>query len=420
MLVASLQDFEYLILAVLLGTIFGLENEYRMQHGAKIFVGLRTSIFIALLGYIFADLYNIFANVGIIIAGIATMLTIASSTYITKSIVHRSLGATTYVSSIILFTAGMLAGLGYYEYAVVITILITAISFYKREFLNFIHSIKRTELIAAINLMIIALVILPFLPDQDMGPYGFFNPFQFWLIVTLIGIVFFVQYLVLRIRKDSMLLSSIVGSLISGTTITFGLLSLGNKVKKIAKQVVYNSVFSANVMMILVQVLLVIYIATQSAVVVFDIIPVLFVSLSSMFVVYMIGRKNFNTAAGRPKTPFPLVKTLQFAVLFFVIISVGKIIAIVAPGLLTADVVVSALANMIGTMFTVGSLIAHGNISASYSAFLIGVSISAGIMEKGFLGLLSKDRYTRTRIFSYSIVIGVLVLMTAYIQFYGI
>ena len=46
--------FEYIVLSIALGAVFGLENEYRMQKGVKIFMGFRTSIFIALLGDIFA------------------------------------------------------------------------------------------------------------------------------------------------------------------------------------------------------------------------------------------------------------------------------------------------------------------------------------------------------------------------------
>ncbi len=420
MLITGLQNYEYLLISILLGAIFGLENEYRMQHGAKIYFGLRTSIFVAMLGYIFADLYYLFSSVSIIITGFAIMTVIVTASYLVKSFKKDLLGMTTYVSSLILFTAGILTGLGYYEFAIILTILITAISFYKRELLNFIHLIKRSELIAAINLMIIALVILPILPNHNIGPYDFFNPFQFWLIVTVVGMVFFVQYLILRARKRSFFLSSIVGSMISGTTITFSLLNLGNRVRRLSKQVVYNSIFSANIVMILVQVLFIIYIATRSTALMIDLLPVSVISLGSMMVVFLIGRKNLNTTNQKPSTPFPLVKSLEFAAVFFVIISVGKIIAAVAPGLLPADVFVSSLANVIGTMFTIGTLTTHNVVNANYAAFLVGLSIAAGVIEKGFIGLISKSKYVRNRMFVYSIVIGLLILLTSYIQFYGI
>ena len=34
--------------------------------------------------------------------------------------------------------------------------------------------------------VLVSLVILPVLPQQDLGPYGVWNPFQIWLMVVLI------------------------------------------------------------------------------------------------------------------------------------------------------------------------------------------------------------------------------------------
>ena len=153
--------FEYIILAIALGAVFGLENEYRMQRGVKIFMGFRTSIFIALLGDIFSLFYEAFNYLPILLMGFIAMLIFSTSIYMEKNAKTRNPGATTYISSMILFMSGMLVGIGYYEYAIITVILITAISFYKREFLYFITSIKKSEIIAAINLLIISLVILP-------------------------------------------------------------------------------------------------------------------------------------------------------------------------------------------------------------------------------------------------------------------
>ncbi len=412
--------FEYIALSIALGAIFGLENEYRMQKGVKIFMGLRTSIFIALLGDIFAIFYEILNSSAIIIAGFAVMIAFSSAIYFEKSAKTKNPGATTYISSMVLFLSGMIVGLGYYQYSIVIVILITAISFYKREFLYFVNSIKKSEMIAAINLLIISFVILPLLPNTYMGPYGFFNPFQFWLLVALVGTVFFLQYAILRISKSGLLVSTFIGSLITGTTITFALISLGNKFKKLGKAVVYNVIVVANIPMVLIQALLIIYIVTLSSKIVYYMLPVTAVSVISLMAIYVIGKKDINKKAERPNSPFPLVKTLEFAAVFFVVLSVSRIVAVVAPNLLVVDMFLSALANIVGAAFALGTLFLGHEISASYTAMLLGISVFAAIIEKGFIGLIAKDKSTRKGIFGYSMVVGLLLLITMFLQYHGI
>jgi uncharacterized membrane protein (DUF4010 family) len=408
------------VLSIALGAIFGLENEYRMQKGVKIFMGFRTSIFIALLGDVFAIFYEMLNSSAVIIAGFAVMIAFSSAIYLEKNAKTKNPGATTYISSMILFLSGMLVGLGHYQYAIVIVILITAISFYKREFLYFINSIKKSEMIAAINLLIISFVILPLLPNSYMGPYGFFNPFQFWLLVALVGTVFFLQYAILRISKSGLLVSTVIGSLITGTTITFALINLGNRFKKLGKTVVYNVIVAANIPMVLIQALLIIYIVTLSSKIIYYMIPVVSVSVISLLVIYLIGKKEINKKAERPDNPFPLIKTLEFAAVFFVVISVSRIVAVVAPNLLVVDMFLSALANIVGAAFALGTLFLGHEISASYTAMLLGISIFAAIIEKGFIGLISKDKSIKKGIFGYSVAVGLLLLVTMFLQYHGI
>ena len=412
--------FEYIVLSIALGAIFGLENEYRMQKGVRIFMGFRTSIFIALLGNLFALFYEVFNSSTIIIAGFAVMIAFSSAIYFEKSAKTKDPGATTYISSMILLLSGMLVGIGYYQYAIVIVILITAISFYKREFLYFINSIKKSEMIAAINLLIISFVILPLLPNTYMGPYNFFNPFQFWLLVALVGTVFFIQYMILRISKSGLLISTVIGSLITGTTITFALISLGNRFKKLGKAVVYNVIVAANIPMVLIQALLIIYIVTLSDKIVYYMLPITAVSVISLLAIYLIGKKEINKKAERPDNPFPLVKTLEFAAVFFLVLSISRIVAVVAPNLLIVDMFLSALANIVGAAFALGTLFLGHEISASYTAMLLGISVFAAIIEKGFIGLIAKDKSTRRGIFGYSMVVGLLLLITMFLQYHGI
>ncbi|MCL4399463.1 MgtC/SapB family protein [Candidatus Parvarchaeota archaeon] len=412
----------YFVLAVLLGTIVGLENEYRMQKGAKIFFGIRTSIFVALLGYLFAVLYYATANAYMIFGGIAMIIAVLTSLYMKKTELTKSPGITTFVSGLLVFMSGLLAGLGYYSYAIATAVLVAIIGAYKPEFIKLIIKIKRKELLAILNLLLIILVILPLLPNKYIGPYGLFNPFQFWAIVATVSFVFFLQYLVLKLFRSSsgLFLSTVIGSMITGTAITFRLVEISNKIKGHARSIVYNTIFSANIPMILVQALIFVYAVTLSTRIVVDLLPVMIVSMVAMSVVFYLGRKSINTSMREPGNPLPILQTFEFAVIFFIIFIVSRLVDSLAPAFLPLAMFVSSLANVAGASFALGFLFIHGGVSASYTAFLVGLVISAGIIEKGFIGLLSKDAYVRKTIFLYSILIGLAVLGASLVSFYGI
>jgi hypothetical protein len=148
--------------------------------------------------------------------------------------------------------------------------------------------------------------------------------------------------------------------------------------------------------------------------------PIVLVSIISLLIVYIKGRKYMSIKSERPNTPFPLVKTLEFAIVFFIVLSVSRIVGAVAPNLLVVDMFLAALANIVGAAFALGSLYLNHQISASYTAMLLGISIFAAVIEKGFIGLISKNKETRRLVFSYSMTVGLALLVTLFIQYHGI
>lgn len=420
MVLPVLPPLEYLLLSVVLGAIVGLENEYRMQSGVKIFLGLRTSIFISVLGYVCSLLYLFTSSPEVMVGALGVITVVATAMYVVKSRIINDPGATTFSGVFILFLSGFLVGIGYFEYGIVLTVILAAVSFYKREFLGFIHQLKRKELIAALNLLIIFFVILPLLPNMFIGPYSFFNPFEFWFIVATVGLVFFIQYIILRFSKFGLFISSLVGSAITGTAVVLNLIHFRNSIKNAVKPIFYNIMFSSNMPMIFGQAALIIYAVTFSSQVLYALLPVLLVSFVAMLIFLLLGRKYFEFKVTAPANPFPIIQTLKFAVLFFVIFMVSRLVSVFVPQLLTLTMFVSGLANVASVAFSLGFFFLNGNISASYTAFLLGLAIGASVIEKGFLALLSKERYVKMRVFESSITLGAFILLTAFVSYYGI
>jgi len=72
--------------------------------------------------------------------------------------------------------------------------------------------------------VLIAMVILPILPDKAYGPYGVLNPFRIWLIVVLIVGVSVGAFFAFKFfgAKAGTLLGGVLGGIISSTATTVG------------------------------------------------------------------------------------------------------------------------------------------------------------------------------------------------------
>jgi uncharacterized membrane protein (DUF4010 family) len=82
--------------------------------------------------------------------------------------------------------------------------------------------IGEKDLRAIMQFVLIALVILPVLPDRDMGPYGVLNPFQIWWMVVLIVGLSLAGYVAYKLfgAGAGTVLAGILGGLISSTATT--------------------------------------------------------------------------------------------------------------------------------------------------------------------------------------------------------
>ena len=415
------QNILYLLLALALGSIIGLENEYRKIKGVKIFLGLRTSIFVALLGYLFGFLFMMLNSLVILITGFGVISVIASLMYIEKTNIFKSPTATTFVSTLILFTVGVLTALGAYLYAIIVTVLVAALSFYKIEMEEFVESIERTELIATLNLLIIALVILPILPNYPIGPYDIFNPFQFWEIVVIVAVIFFIQYFASKMIKSGFFISSLVGGIVSGTTIILIILKLSDQLKKKTKALIANGLFSSNFMMIITQIILVFFLVTYSTAALVYFLPVTLTFFALMALSFVLYRKNIKEEIKIKRNPLPLIPIFEFAIILFVVIIAADVAVKVVPQLLPVTIFIASFANVIAASLTVGLLFAGHHISASYAALLLGLELIGAVLEKGIIGLFSKNKAFRNAIFAYSLGFSAILSLVAYFSFiYGI
>jgi len=408
-------QIQYLLLAIAVGAVVGLVNEYRKITGARIFLGLRTSIFTSMLGFVFAVLYELGGGYLMFVTAFIVITIIAATIYVERARVLKSLGATTYISMLLVFASGMLVGLGLYLYGVVISVIVAVLSFYKTQFLNAISRIRREELLALLNLLLISAVILPLLPDRFIGPYDFFNPFEFWLTVVIVSLIFFAQYVALRVSRRGLLAFTIIGGLVSSTTVTLSIIDLSNRSTKEHQRPLAINVLLSNVPLALVQVGAALYITAESAA------PLAYLWLSltvitlSLAALAIIERERVSPAGLEPpSTPLPFRRILEFATLLFLITAIAKVVSVAAPSYLPLMIGVGALGNALSAVIAVGLLYSRHLISAQAASQLSALSLAVGIVEKAPLSLMSRDSEFRKIVSVGSLVLAAAaILLTA-------
>jgi uncharacterized membrane protein (DUF4010 family) len=92
----------------------------------------------------------------------------------------------------------------------------------KRPIHDWTRTLNAQDIRATLQFVAISGVILPLVPDRDIGPYGAFNPYSTWLMVVLISGLGFAGYLAIRLvgANSGILLTGILGGIASSTAST--------------------------------------------------------------------------------------------------------------------------------------------------------------------------------------------------------
>jgi len=239
-----------LLLTIVFGAILGLETETRdvENKGFRLAIksekskigGLRTYTVISLLGGISGILYNegSFILSYILLSAIILFVLIA---YILNVQLKKAFGITTEIAILITFIIGFLTTTAIVGVPVILVLLglLTFFLSQKRGLGAFISKIQHKEVIDVIKFGLVAIVILPLLPNSNYSILDIarivmpeftsnlkfvseqlFNPFQIWLTVVIISGISLTTYILSKFigSKASLILSGILGGFISSTS----------------------------------------------------------------------------------------------------------------------------------------------------------------------------------------------------------
>ena len=335
--------------AIIIGALIGMEREFeQLKKGRPDFAGLRTFIFISLLGAIVGQLSITMENpIFMTIAFLAFTLIVVSA-YVVSAMHHKKIGATTEITALLVFCLGIMCVTDLAHVAISVTVIILAFLALKKVLTKPIKAIQKEEIYATIEFALMAIVIFPFLPNVAYSPLDIpiigtilkalpldhafiaqldaFNPYNIWLMVVLVTGIEYIGYILTEIigSKKGIGISGMIGGLVSSTAVSTSL----SRESKLSPSVIdacsFGVLFASATMFL--KVLL--FVAAVS--------PPLFMKVALFLILlaaanYGVGflslfgiRKHPAKSLGF-KSPFAVLPALKFGVLFAVIIFLTKL-----------------------------------------------------------------------------------------------
>ncbi len=305
---------------------------------------------------------------------------------VTTATPNAERGITTEIALLVMYGVGAALALGHTALAVVLGATTALLLHWKEPLHRFVASLGARDLAMIMRFALIALVILPILPDQGYGPFGALNPFRIWRLVVLIVAISIGGYVVYKWlgARAGTLLGGVIGGVISSTATTVSyarrtraepaLAGLGATVVTVA-----SAVSIARVMVLLA----VIAPGQRGA-----LLPPLAWLLGALLLLalFALWRSRAATVVmPEQNNPAELGSALWFAGLFALItVSVSATLAYLGSGALIAVAALSGLTDLDAIALSVGRLAAQGGLGLPQAAqALVVAAIANQIFKAG-------------------------------------
>jgi uncharacterized membrane protein (DUF4010 family) len=409
--VESLDPYPSLALALLVGLLIGLEREHSRpapDAGRGFPGGIRTYPIFALLGAVGTMLNHTLGPWPLAVAGLALSAFLAITLW--RDAEKGHMGLTSEGSALLTFLLGALAlSQGVLEpftrrAAVVASVAVatTLLLSQKTQLRDFSARVSRDDVIATLKFLVVAVVVLPVLPDAGYGPWGALNPFLIGLMVVLVAGMSFVGYVGMRVGgpRRGLLLTGIVGGLVSSTAVTIASASRSKTTPGLSRLTALATVAASSIMFARV---LVMVLVSERSVLGPLLLPLgvtaLAGSLTSGVLALQERKEKHDDTEFSLQNPFELSSALKFGAMFVVILLVsrwaidsfgarGTYLAAVLAGLTDVDAITLSLTN----------LVKAGQLAPDVAARAIVFATASNTVVKGALAVVLGSRAFAARV----------------------
>lgn len=212
-----------LVYQVLLGLGLGLLVGFQRQWASAPVAGIRTFPLITVLGVLAMFISETAGGwvIAIALLGVIAFVAIGNVQEFRKG--RRDTGITSEMSALVMFGVGCAIGLDQPPVAIIVTGAVASLLHWKGKLHGLVKRVGEEDLNAIFRLVLVAMVVLPVLPNEDYGPFGVLNPFKVWLMVALIVGISLGAYIAFKLlgQRGGAIVTGLLGGMISSTATTF-------------------------------------------------------------------------------------------------------------------------------------------------------------------------------------------------------
>lgn len=370
-----------------LGLLIGLVRE-RSHAGSHAIAGLRTHALAALAAAVSAWLGQ-----PVLLLALAVVGVLAAMGY--RGTRTRDPGLTSEIALVLTFLLGGMA-MRSSALATGLAVLV-AVLLYAKEPLHRLsrERLSEREVFDGLLLLASALVVLPILPDRNLGPFGAINLATLWKLVVLVMGVSALGHVALRIVGNRWGLA-VAGFFAGYVSSTAAVLGFGQRSKQ-TPELLRSAVAAALLANLASLSLCVPILWAISPGLVLQLLPELLAVATVLLGGGLLGLRAGRDERVAPPTAqsrmFRFEHALGFAALVAALLLLSAALtAWIGPGGAMAAAVVSAAAELHAAVATLGSLAATGNVDAAQARWLMLGLLAASLGTKSVMALVSGGR----------------------------
>jgi len=364
------EPFLSLGLALAAGILIGLEREQARpteESKTSFLGGARTHPLVALAAGL-AMLLSRQLGVAVLVAAFAALVLFLAAAYVDSLRRNGDRGFTSEAAFLVSFflgavavSEGIIAPTGTRVVVVLATAVVSTVLLSSRPVLEpLMKRVSRDDVVAALKLLIVAVVLLPLLPDQPFGPYRALNlRVMGWMMVLVTG-VSFVGYAATRLlgAERGLGITGFVGGLVSSTAVTLEMSRRARQDPGLARPAALAVVLASSIVFLRVEVVVALVNPALARTLAAPMLGMAAAGLASSL--FLRSRKAARGATGTLKlrNPVSLSAAFEFAGIFALVIvaskaasalgQTGVYIAALAAGTTDMDAISLSMANLAG------------------------------------------------------------------------
>jgi uncharacterized membrane protein (DUF4010 family) len=407
-----LDVFKAIGMSLALGLLVGLQREYAASQIA----GIRTFALVTLLGTLMALLGENYGGWLVAVGALCVAVLLYVANLATMRRGDTDPGLTTEVAALLMYGVGAYLVLGDAGVAVLMGGIVAVLLQFKQPMHSFVSRMGADDIRVIMQFVLLALVILPVLPNENYGPFGAFNPHEIWLMVVLIVGLSMAGYIIYKFfgQNAGMVLGGALGGLVSSTATTISYARRVGQQPRAVRQAGVVLVIASTVAILRVIVEIAVAAAPTVRYVAPPLAAMLLWMLALSLAVYRFGRGS-DAQLPPPKNPAELRTAVVFGALYAVIkLAVAATNHYFGRSALFAVAALSGLTDMDAITLSTAKLVEQQRLSTNLGWQLILTASLANLAFKGGIALVLGRRLLALRslvIFGGAIGGGVLILL---------